>query len=199
MKNFKLYLIAIGCLFCSSLYAQNNSIKEVEFKPYWSFTDAVGWGFLDGEGSPTTFRFTLGANYFFKENIYAGAQIGYLGASNHYSEGYKSIESKNHFITIPLELGYTLVTENRKWGIAPFAGLGVNIGIKGKTETEDYGDIDHEIGGKLGLSGRIGVHIILSDFIISGSYNAPLNSKQEDLFGEDAYPEVTIGYAFSLE
>lgn len=194
MKNIKIYIIALSCVLCSSLYAQSNSYIEEEHKPYRTPIFSMGWGFIDGEGNPYALEASIGCNYFFKENVYAGARIGYLGASSSYYDRSTSIKSKNHLLTVPLELGYTLFSENRKWGVIPFVGAGINIGIKGKTEIKDYDDINHKIGGKIGLDGRIGLRLIISEFIISASYHAPINSKQEQFMGEDAYPEISIGW-----
>ena len=37
-------------------------------------------------------------------------------------------------------------------------------------------------------------YLLISEFIISASYHAPINSKQEQFMGEDAYPEISIGW-----
>lgn len=100
-----------------------------------------------------------------------------------------------HFITIPLELGYRLTTKDRLWGVIPFAGLGFNIGLSGKSEY-DKEKTDLKIGGKLGVEARAGLRVSLHGFQIIGSYHFPMNSKQEGFFGEDAYPELAIGWQF---
>ena len=192
MKNLKLYLVIIACLFCLSMYSQSNTISKQE--GHWSTIFSMGYGFLKGSGNPWALEFSAGGNFFFKDNIYAGARIGYLGASSFYCDRYTQIKSKNHLITVPLELGYAFSPENKRWGIVPFIGAGINIGIKGKTEVKDYDNVNHKIGGKIGLDGRIGIRAIISEFVISASYHSPLNSKQEQFLGEDAYPEVSIGW-----
>lgn len=173
--------------------------EEEIFEGHWNIVDEGGFGFIEDAGA---FKFTIGGNYHFTKSFYVGAQIGYNGYFyNKYfgrEYGNMTVDTDMHFIYLPLETGYKFMSDNGKWGIIPFAGLGLNIGLKGKTKI-DYGKNNEEenklkIGGKLGFEGRIGVHISIYDFILTGSYHLPLNSKQEAFFGEDAYPELAIGF-----
>ena len=122
-------------------------------------------------------------------------------SSPKYLKDYKmTMDTEASYLSIPLEVGYKITTENGKWGIAPFAGLGFNIGLKGKQKINEHLDGREEyklkIGGKIGVEGRIGLRILLANFQIIGSYHLPLNKKQEQFFGEDAYPELSIGFGF---
>ena len=159
----------------------------------------TGYGFVDSDGF--SYEATIGVNYEFIPNLYVGARIGYLGGgySSSYNEyGYNaSFDASMHFLSIPLELGYIAVTEN-KFGIVPFVGLGVNIGLSGEAETKisGYGSekIDLELGGELGIDARAGLRLMLAGWTISGTYHFPLNDNQKDFFGDDAYPELSIGW-----
>lgn len=179
----------------------NNTVNQTTEEDFqkWGFADEVGYGFLDMDGA-YVIRGTIGASYSFTKNFYTQAQIGYNGFNLY--DSYKSgkysrttIEGEMHFITIPIELGYRITTENRLWGVIPFAGLGFNIGLSGESKVGDY-EADVEIGGKLGVEGRAGLRVVLCGIQVTGSYHFPLNSKQEDFFGEDAYPELAVGVAF---
>lgn len=153
-------------------------------------TMSIGYGFVDSDGY--TYEATVGVNYEFVPNLYVGARIGYMGGGYHFYEQGVTYNSDMHFISIPLELGYTLVNE-QKYGIVPFVGLGFNIGLSGDAEINNY-ETDLEIGGDLGVDGRAGLRLMLSGWTISGTYHFPLNNKQEGFFGEDAYPELSIGW-----
>ena len=160
------------------------------FNPQFLPTMSIGWGFVEGDGS--AYEATIGANYEFIENFYVGARLGYLGGSYYFSEMGYNIDTDMHFISIPIELGYTIVSEH-KFGVVPFVGLGFNVGLSGESEIDDY-EMDLEIGGDLGIDGRAGLRIMLGGWTISGTYHFPLNNNQEEFFGEDAYPEVSIGW-----
>lgn len=202
LKYFQKLLSALVILLWGSVLntsmAQNAEAEE-EFQPYWSVVDEVGYGFLKIDGAWAC-KATIGACYSFTDKFYAQGQIGYnscniydLVKTGRYSS--VTLDSKMHFITIPLEVGYRLTTEDRLWGIIPFAGFGFNIGLNGKSTFDDV-KTDLEIGGKIGVEARVGLRLTLSGFQIIGSYHAPMNSKQEDFFGDEAYPELAIGYQF---
>lgn len=164
----------------------------------WTVVGELGYGFID---DAFAYKATMGFTYSLTKSFYVGAQIGYNSFNyNKYLRGYGTVESNAHFITLPLEVGYKLMTDNGKWGIIPFAGVGFNIGLKGKTIMNEHLDNRHgediKIGGKLGMEGRLGVRASIYIFNITGSYHLPLNSKQESFFGEDAYPELSIGWGF---
>lgn len=160
------------------------------FTPGFIPTMSIGYGFVDSDGY--TYEATFGVNYEFAQNLYIGARIGYLGGGSHFYDQGMTFDSNMHFISIPLELGYTLVNE-QKYGIVPFVGLGFNIGLSGDAEINNY-ETDLEIGGDLGVDGRAGLRLMLSGWTISGTYHFPLNNNQEGFFGEDAYPELSIGW-----
>ena len=196
MKKSLIFTLAIFVMGFGA-NAQTALVEETE-KEFleWSFVDELGYGFL--EGKAWAYKATIGANYSFTNNFYLQGQIGYnssnlneLIKTGKYS--YDNYEMNAHFITLPFEVGYRVTTENRLWGFIPFAGLGFNIGLGGKSKYEDI-ENDLEIGGKLGVEARIGLRICLHGFQLTGSYHLPMNSKQEDFFGEDAYPELSIGF-----
>lgn len=196
MKKFLISTLAIFVMGFGA-NAQTALVEETE-KEFleWSFVGELGYGFL--EGKAWAYKTTIGANYSFDNNFYLQGQIGYnssnlneLIKTGKYS--YDNYKMNAHFITLPFEVGYRVTTENRLWGFIPFAGLGFNIGLGGKSKYEDI-ENDLEIGGKLGVEARIGLRICLHGFQLIGSYHLPMNSKQEDFFGEDAYPELSIGF-----
>lgn len=175
-----------------------NEKSEEDFQK-WGAAMEIGYGFLEMDGA-WAYKATLGVNYSFTNYFYGQAQIGYNSSNlnDRIKTGkYSSVsyEVDMHFITIPLELGYRLTTKDRLWGVIPFAGLGLNIGLSGKSKY-DKEKTDLKIGGKLGVEARAGLRVSLSGFQIIGSYHFPLNSKQEGFFGEDAYPELAIGWQF---
>lgn len=183
----------------------NTMVEEVQTKDsgrsYSSYSNSrfiptmdLGYGFVDSDGY--SYEVTLGVNYEFVRNLYIGARIGYLGGGyNYYSNDYGmnvAVDCSTHFIAIPIELGYTLVND-RYFGVTPFVGAGFNIGLSGKVEVNDYEE-DLEMGGEIGIDARAGLRVMLGGFTISGTYHFPLNDNQEAFFGDDAYPEISIGW-----
>lgn len=170
-------------------------------KSSWEMAVEVGLGFIKGS-SNFAYEATLGANYHFPFNLYVGGRIGYNSCNYNYSTGATTIKSTCHFIEIPLELGYVLATGDEEWGIIPFAGFGANIGLTGKSKFETYGSSRDEqeeknkIGGQIGLDARLGLHMRLYGFNVTGSYHIPLNDKQKGWFGKDSYPEISIDFGF---
>ena len=178
-----------------------------EDKKYGKFIFAgeLGYGFIKG---PSNFMYeaTFGANYTLPYNLYVGARIGYNSAN--YNESIK-IEGKNinaeqncHFLQIPIEFGYSLKNESESLGLIPFVGFNTNIGLSGKYKQKILGTGGEEsskklkIGGKVGIGARVGIRVHLLGFDITGSYQIPLNDKQKDWFGKDAFPEISLAWRF---
>lgn len=167
----------------------------------WGAQMEIGYGFINGKDN-YTYEATVGIGYNVTRDFYLGARIGYNSA-NYYSSAstdgaYVNTTTNVHILRIPVEVGYKLYTEDRNFGIIPFAGLGFNIGLSGKQKNEsnvlEVKDQKLKVGGKLGMDGVVGLRLNLWGFLLSGSYHLPLNKKQESWFGEDAYPMISIGY-----
>lgn len=158
----------------------------------WAFAVDLGFGFLDNGGvegsSAFAYQATIGMNYLFDNDIYTGARIGYNSANVTFKGG----ESNAHMIVLPLEVGYIWGSENVK--LIPFSGFDLNIGLSGKNKYDDYDDVKMKIGGKLGIAFNLGLRLSLWTFTISGKYHLPINEQQKKFFGEDAYPEISIGF-----
>lgn len=190
MKLLKLYFTSVFIVLTAittNLYAQSEQSQDF---PKWGSAMEVGYGFINRDTYAC--KVTCGVSYFDTKRFYALAQIGY-NSFNYASDRDSQITSKTelHFVTLPIEVGYKLTKDN--WGVIPFAGFGFNIGVKGKSKYGSYSS-NAKIGGKIGVETRIGLKVLLGELTISGSYHLPLNSKQESFFGEDAYPEISIGF-----
>lgn len=169
---------------------------DTSTKGTWIFAMEIGYGFLDNGGikgaSSFAYQATIGANYMINDALYAGARIGYNSASSSVTD----ITSNIHMIVLPLEFGYIWGSENVK--LIPFSGLDLNIGLNGKTEFKsgNHDDEKIKIGGKLGVALNLGLRLYLWGFNLSGKYHLPINDQQKGFFGEDAYPEISIGFGF---
>lgn len=152
------------------------------------FTDEIGFGFLNNDGvkgTAWTFTGSIGVNYDIVSNLYIGGRLGYRFASHW--------EMETNYLIIPTEIGYSFYTENHNFGIIPFTGFDFNVALSGKIKgLGDSGKLD--IGGKLMLDYRIGVHLDIYSFNITGSYHVPLNDNEKFFLGTKAYPEISIGY-----
>ena len=158
------------------------------------FAIEIGYGFLDDGGmkgsSAFAYQATVGMNYLFDNNVYTGARIGYNSANSTFIGGKSTIQ----MIVLPLEVGYVWGNENVKF--IPFSGFDLNIGLNGKNKYDGYDDVKMKVGGKLGIALNIGLRLSLWTFNISGKYHLPINEQQKKFFGEDAYPEISIGFGF---
>ena len=178
-----------------------------EDKKYGKFIIAgeLGYGFIKGS-SNFMYEGTIGANYTLPYNLYVGARIGYNSAN--YNESLKiegeniNAEQKCHFLQIPIEFGYSLKNESESLGLIPFVGFNTNIGLSGKYKQRILGTGGEEsskklkIGGKVGIGARVGIRVHLLGFDITGSYQIPLNDKQKEWFGKDAFPEISLAWGF---
>lgn len=186
----------------NGLYNETNDYQK------WVCCSEFGYGFLkkiEGvKGDATAYKISIGANYFHSKALYTGIRIGYNSSTyttNYiYTGGYENTVTTCHLLCIPLELGCKLTfNESRTLGFTPFAGLDVNIGLSGKAKIKRYREESStklDIGGKLGVGARVGLKLCLWGFNVIGAYVFPINKKQEDFFGKDAYPEVAIGWGF---
>ncbi len=158
------------------------------------FADEVGYGFLQkGEGSSAfALHFSIGADYFINNNLYAGAKVGYSIASYIATKS----ETSYHFISVPLEIGYALSTKNNKLSLAPYGGLNFNICVAGKSEYDGEKQDIKGVKGKLCMDAIFGVRVNIYSFFIGGAYHFPINKEQKGMFGKDSYPTISIGYAF---
>lgn len=157
--------------------------------------DAFSFGFDGSGGFDLVFKSAFGANYWITDKVYAGAKIGYCNMLIN-GDGWNH---ESHFIALPLELGVTLLSEDQKWGIAPFVGLDFNIGITGKTDYDNndyFDDVKHKIGGKVGVGACIGLQFVIYKVVLAGTYHTPLNEKQEGFFGQDGYFSISLCAGF---
>ena len=190
----------------SSVNFSNN--VNTDAQGTWEISYELGYGFLKKEeganGSAYEYRATFGANYVLPYGLYSGIRIGY-NSSNYYSYAYANKVSYSgeitcHLLCIPLELGYRATFNSAKTaGIAPFAGIDLNVGLSGKQKVKinkDEESVDLKIGGKIGIGARIGLRLLIWGFDVTGSYVFPLNDKQKGYFGEKSFPEISIGCGF---
>lgn len=171
----------------------------------------ISYGFLKNpaEGmhsSSFAYQFTVGANYWFNQvdkGAYVGARIGYVGSNvQHFGriEGaYTQLETDYHMISLPIECGYAVTTGNGMWGVAPYAGIDVNMGLKGKSKVKTGSQKEsgkEKIGGKFSPNAKVGLRLILSGFNVGVSYNFILADKKHRYFSEDPFVAVSLGFGF---
>lgn len=185
-------------------------------KSHWQPTFMIEYGFLPKEdgvsGTNYAYAATLGANYYFTESnrgVFAGARIGYNSASyNQHVSGrvdgsYVSAtyEYNSHYITLPINLGYSIMTSDGKWGVTPYAGMDFNFCVAGKekqkvTVSGSSKEGERKIKKDVALGFRVGLQLRLGGFNVGGSYVIPINDAQKGNFGKDAYLAINIGFGF---
>lgn len=181
-------------------------------EPGTEFNMMLEYGFLPktegASGNNYTYAITAGANYYFMHHaagLFAGARIGYNSANYHemYRLGvgsYASYTLDSHFISLPINVGYSFATNDRRFAITPYAGLGFNFCVASKYKQKSHGadiqDMDSKLKKKVGIDARIGLQLRLWGFNIGASYVFPLNDNQKMYFGDDSYFAVNIGFGF---
>lgn len=175
--------------------------------PGWDFQIQISVGFLKSMEGADNFNYTYGADiafpYWFQEKrkgVFAAPGIGYNSSNinmriNEY--GYRSdIRTTHHLISIPLRAGYTFCTENKNFGVTPYAGFNLGFTVKSKYEMDnkevDLGDS----GCKFVPDFRLGVALRLAGFNCGGYVAFPLTDDAKDCFGTDGHFGVFIGYGF---
>ncbi len=146
-----------------------------------------------------TMAWSIGAHYWFNKNAYAGGKIGYKMANSWDREDRYRIDVTGHFIHIPLEIGYTIYNKSQKFGIIPYTGFDLDLGVGGKSVQAYYPDYDEKksklkIGGDVGIGLRLGLKIMIHHFPIYATYTLPLNKKHKNFFGEDGHFQIGLGF-----
>lgn len=191
--------------------ASQSAGETTEDNPGLSYVYALEYGFLQklegSRGSHYAFSITMGANYYFMhkdKGVFAGGRIGYNSASftslTKISIGnYISETTDSHFITLPINVGYSWCTNDRKFGVTPLAGIDFNFCVGGKYKYKEIGSSIEDttkFKKKTGVDARLGLMLRLYGINIGAAYVLPLNDNQEAYFGEDAYLSVCFGYGF---
>lgn len=155
-------------------------------------------------GGTTIMRFSGGANFHITNNIYTSIRIGYLGSITSTSTKYNSpikIETKNslHSICLPLEAGYTIQTENRRFALLPMIGVVPAVSITGSSESTDdlNGKNKEKIkGGSFAMEGYAGLRIRIGDFNLGASYNIGLVTDKGPIKNDKGHLLFSIGLGF---
>lgn len=191
----------------------SNDKNDFDDKPGAAFTIMLEYGFLpkmEGtSGTNYTYAFTAGANYYFmhrEAGVFAGARVGYNSANynaliRNGVGSYTSMTLDSHFISIPINAGYTFANSKRQFAITPYAGIDPNfcVGSKYKQKEISSGSSDKsetKLKNKVGFDARIGAQLRIYGFNIGASYVFPLNDNQKMYFGDDSYLAINIGFGF---
>lgn len=184
-----------------------------EVGPGYDFAMVLEYGFLSKpegvSGSNWTYGVTVGINYFFNEigkKLFVGARVGYNSAnysmSARYQGDYVSSEMTSHFISIPLNVGYAISSDDKRFAISPLAGFDINLCVSGNQKYKvrgSYGYSDEnkvKLKKKMGLDARVGAQLRLWGFDVGVSYIIPLDKNDKMYFGDDAYVALNIGWGF---
>lgn len=180
----------------------NVSNKDNDFRK-WNIAYSLSYGFLPkpkGEGvsgSSFSFAMTVGANYNFTKQLYAGARIGYyttnFNTSIRYGIGnHTNVITDNHCIYLPVEAGYRIYL-NKNIAFVPYAGLDFSYIVKSKQE-EGLGSNKTKKSVKpkdrFDTNGRIGMRISIWGIALGGAYVVPFGDNYGDC---DGFFEVSLG------
>lgn len=202
---------SVGSVLIGTAPGSNEEIKEDKpgFKPVF----AIEYGFLpkekDVKGTNFAYKATVGFNYYFMHKDrgpFAGVQIGYNSATFHSyaSDGrgqYLTNKTESHFIALPISVGYRIASPNSKFGITPYAGLGVNFCVAGKIKNEGRINgsnikTENEFKKKVGIDARVGLQLSFDLFNVGAAYVFQVNDNQKMYFGKKGYFAVSIGWGF---
>ena len=126
--------------------------------------------------------YTIGANHFFDKSLYLGAQLGYGKASSSTSFESLKIETSQHYIILPVELGYHLwlsksrfdnwlSTEGSGYSIVPYLGADVSYLVKA---TKKIGDQKESVkpDNRFGILAKVGAKLVLTQiFFLDAGYS----------------------------
>ncbi len=169
----------------------------------WEFTYNIGYGFLKKakgvKGSNWAYTAAFGGSSFVAKNFFLGAMIGYNSSSHHMYHNGTTAESDSYFITLPLKMGYNIEIVPPTFSIVPYVGLDINYCVKSKLNykigKESFSG-DTGLDGKFAAGFRLGLKLNFGGLGLGGAFVLPLNDYQKSAFGEDAYPEISLGSAF---
>lgn len=163
--------------------------------PFNVFVDEVRYGFQSSNAF--SLFFTIGANHFFDKSLYVGAQLGYGKASSSISSGGISIDTDDHYIILPVELGYHLwlsetrfdnigISEGFGFSIAPYLGADLSYLVKA---TAKIGDQKESVkpDNRFGILAKVGAKLWFNSFFFDAGYS--FNNDGDFFF-------VGIGYMF---
>lgn len=147
--------------------------------PFNVFVDEVRYGFQSSNAF--SLFFTIGANHFFDKSLYVGAQLGYGSASSSISSGGISIDTDEHYILLPVELGYHLwlsetrldnigISEGFGFSIAPYLGADVSYLVKA---TAKIGDQKESVkpDNRFGILAKVGAKLWFNGFFFDAGYS----------------------------
>lgn len=182
------------------------SEEKEEAKPGIEPCFQIGFGFLPkpkGSHDNFTYEATIGINYWILDKVkgpYVGARLGYKGATYFKSQKingyYYNGTTSLHTLSIPVEIGYALTTENKNFGVVPFVGLATNIALKGTIESgtgSHKTKTDMEEGGHFYPEFMVGAHIRICEFNITATGNLGLGKYK---MSDDFYFAIGIGWGF---
>lgn len=156
------------------------------------------YGFSDAN----PYSMQAGANYYTQERLkgfFIGGLIGWRWASHsEYIDYNNQTDFNAHFISITPQVGYSIpFTENKLFGLTPYAGIDCNIAVSAKSKGEigSY-EFENDIDKKTSFGFRLGATLNLYGFNLGASYNIPMGDNQKAYFGKDPYFAINIGMGF---
>lgn len=137
--------------------------------PFNVIVDEVRYGFVSSDAF--SLFFTIGANHFFDKSLYLGAQLGYGKASSSTSFESQKIVTSQHYIILPVELGYHLwlsksrfdnwLSTGAGYAIVPYLGADVSYLVKA---TYKIGDQKESVkpDNRFGILAKVGAKLVLT-------------------------------------
>lgn len=133
------------------LQGNNTTSTSNENGPGFGVWGLFEYGFIPKvkgvSGSNLAFSIAFGANYYILEKnnkLFAGIGIGYNTFSFNNTARidigeYSNSKTDAHCIYVPVKIGYSFKTNNRKFGITPLIGLDINgvVGEKRRTRQSE--------------------------------------------------------------
>lgn len=190
----------------NTVYQTQSSAKERGF--YGGINFDYKWGIVPtrsdeySKSSGFSLMFAMGYSQFFFHSLYASVQLGYGYSDNTIS--YKaggmtsSINTMNHYIMIPFEMGYYIWFGGRNFAsetgpgfaLVPFIGGDPSFLVKSKLkEGDNTKDVDLTNTKTASISGKAGLKLSFAGFYLSGGYSFVKN---------DGNPFVSLGFTMTF-
>ena len=151
--------------------------------PFNVFAWQMGrFGFVSSDAYSLSFT-TIGVNHFFDKSLYLGAQLlGYSGSHSYASYGDYNISTDNHYIVLPVELGYHLWlsksrfdnyykegNESLGYSIAPYLGAEISYLVKATTKIGDQKE-SVKPDKRFGILAKVGAKLMLNGYYFDAGY-----------------------------
>lgn len=141
-----------------------------------TFNVCFDWAFVVGAkpdgyiGSPWSMLISAGVNLRITAPFYAGIRLGYMYSDADYTHKatFTKSETTLNSLVLPIEIGYSISSQNKKFAFTPVAGILPSVSLSGKSKFD--GEERKLDTGKFDMAYNVGLRIRLWEYFLSAQY-----------------------------